>query len=53
MLKTFEYLLLERIQPILQANGQPLLEYQKHNSCQDAIFAMQEVILKVVRELGW
>ena len=24
--------------------------YQKHNSCQDAIFAMQEAILKVVRE---
>ena len=55
ILKTFEYLLLERICPILQANGHPLLmqtAYQKHNSCQDAIFATQEAILKVVREGG-
>ena len=45
ILKSFESLLLERIRPILQANGHPLLiqtAYQKHNSCQDAIFSTQE-----------
>ena len=55
ILKSFEYLLLERIRPILQANGHPLLiqtAYQKHNSCQDAIFSTQESILKIVREGG-
>ena len=42
---------LERIQPILQANGYPLLmqtAYQKHNSYQDTIFATQEVILDAI-----
>ena len=55
ILKSFESLLLERIRPILQANGHPLLiqtAYQKHNSCQDAIFSTQESILKIVREGG-
>ena len=55
VMKTFEYLLLERIQPILQERGHPSLAqtaYQKHRSCQDAIFATQEAILKTVREGG-
>ena len=55
MMKTFEYLLLERIQPILQKSGHPSLAqtaYQKHLSCQDAIFATQEAILKIMHDGG-
>ena len=47
IMKVFEYTLLERILPILQDHGHPALiqtAYQKHISCQDAIFAMQEII---------
>ena len=54
-MKAFEYLQLERILPILQRSGHPLLAqtaYQKHHSCHDAIFAIQEVILKTVRNGG-
>ena len=47
IMKVFEYTLLERILPIIQDHGHPALTqtaYQKHISCQDAIFATQEII---------
>ncbi len=43
IMKTFEYELLERVLPVLQEYGHPALAqtaYQKHVSCQDAIFAI-------------
>ena len=55
VMKAFEYLLLERILPVLQRSGRPLLAqtaYQKHHSYQYAIFATQEAILKTVRDGG-
>ena len=42
LMKVFEYAILNRLQPVLQENGHPSLTqtaYQKHISCQDAIFA--------------
>ena len=53
IMKVFEYTLLERILPILQDHGHPALTqtaYQKHISCQDAIFATQEIILNSLLE---
>ena len=46
--KVFEYTILDRLIPVLQDSGHPLLTqtaYQKGISCQDAIFATQEAIL--------
>ena len=56
ILRSFDYLLPERIRPGLQANGHPLLihtAYQKHSSCQDAIFSTQESILKICPWRWW
>ena len=53
MAKAFEYLLLDRILPILNENNMPQLTqtaYQKGVSCSDAIFSCQEVISKFIRE---
>ena len=52
-MKVLEYSLLERILPVLQEHGHPALNqtaYQKHISCQDAIFATQETIQKSLQE---
>ena len=49
LMKVFEYTILNRILPVLQEHGHPSLTqtaYQKHISCQDAIFAMQEAMQK-------
>ena len=53
VMKVFEYTFLDRIFPILQGNGHPALTqtaYQKHISCQDAIFATQEAIVHTLQE---
>ena len=53
IMKTFEYTLLERILPVLEENGHPALTqtaYQKHISCQDAIFATHEAIRKTIQD---
>ena len=53
IMKTFEYTLLERILPVLEENGHPALmqtAYQKHISCQDAIFATHEAIRKTIQD---
>ena len=47
LMKVFEYTILNRLLPALQKFGHPSLTqtaYQKHISCQDAIFATQEAI---------
>ena len=53
LMKVFEYAILNRLQPVLQENGHPSLTqtaYQKHISCQDAIFATQEAIQSNLRD---
>ncbi len=53
IMKTFEYALLERVLPVLQEYGHPALAqtaYQKHVSCQDAIFATHEAIRKSIQD---
>ena len=52
-MKLFEYALLERIMPVLQENGHPVLTqtaYRKKISCQDAIFSSQEAIQNILRD---
>ena len=47
LMKVFEYTLLNRMLSVLQEHGHSSLTqtpYQKHISCQDAIFATQEAI---------
>ena len=54
-MKTFEYVLLERILPMLENSGHLFFTqtaYRKCSSCQNAIFATQEAILKVIRDDG-
>ena len=53
MAKVLEFLLLDRILPVLNENNLPQLTqtaYQKGVSCSDAIFSCQEVISKFIRE---
>ena len=53
LMKIFEYTLLNRLLPVLKEFGHPSLTqtaYQKNISCQDAIFATQEVILSNLRD---
>ena len=53
LMKVFEYTLLNRLLPVLELTGHPSLNqtaYQKHISCQDAIFATQEAILSNLRD---
>ena len=55
IMKTFEYVLLERILPVLENSSHPFFTqtaYRKCSFCQDAIFATQEAILKVIRDGG-
>ena len=52
-MKVFEYTILNRLLPALQKFGHPSLTqtaYQKHISCQDAIFATQEAIQHNLRD---
>lgn len=52
-MKVFEYIILHRILLVLQEYGHPSLTqttYQKYISCQDAIFATQEVIQNDLRD---
>ena len=51
--KSFEFLLLDQLLPILNDNNLPQLTqtaYQRGISCSDAIFSCQEVISKLIRE---
>ena len=53
LMKVFEYTILNRLLPALQKFGHPSLTqtaYQKHISCQDAIFATQEAIQHNLRD---
>ena len=53
--KALEYILLDRMRPVLQQNGSPHLlqtAYQQGVSCEDAVFATQEAALRVLREGG-
>ena len=53
LMKIFEYTLLNRLVPVLKEFGHPSLTqtaYQKHISCQDAVFATQEAILNNLRD---
>ena len=53
IMKLFEYILLERILPVLQDNGHPHIAqtaYQKKVSCQDAIFTSLEAIRSTLRD---
>lgn len=53
--KLFEYILLERIRPILHSSGHPLLNqsaYQKGLSCEEAVFATQEAIRVLLQDDG-
>ena len=55
IMKTFEYVMLDRILPVQECNGHPFLTqtaYRKLYPCQDAIFTTQEAILKVTRDGG-
>ena len=50
-----EYALLERIRPVIEDSGHPHFlqsAYQPGISCQDAIFATQEALLKVLKDGG-
>lgn len=53
--KLFEYILLERLKPILHDSGHPLLyqtAYQKNISCEEAIFSTQEAIRILLKQNG-
>ena len=53
IMKLFEYILLERIMPVLQENGHPVLAqmaYRKNISCQDAIFVSMEAIRSILHD---
>ena len=55
VMKTFEYVILDWILPVLKRNEHPFrtqTAYRKLSSCQDAIFTTQEAILKVIRDGG-
>ena len=55
ILKVFEYAVLKHILPVLSNAHHPLLTqtaYQKRISCQDAIFASQEVLISMMRDGG-
>ena len=55
ILKIFEYAVLERILSVLSDANHPLLTqtaYQKRISCQDSIFASQEVLIAMIRDGG-
>ena len=52
-MKIFELTLLNQLLPVLKEHGHPLITqtaYQKHISCQDAIYATQEAILSNLRD---
>ena len=51
IMKTFEYVMLDPILPVLECNGNLFhtqIAYWKLSSCQDAILATQEAFLKVI-----